>query len=113
MATPVGWLGHAFALVHGEDGDGRREAVEAWKQKHVNPEWEDFSLTICSEGCPWAEVMAALHEAPPLGAEARTVIVPAADNLFTKRRGGPKDKKQDLPESVAALLQSPPQGVKL
>ena len=113
MATPVAWLEHSFAMVHGEDGDGRREAVDAWKRKHVDPEWEDFSLTICSEGCPWAEVLAALQEAPPLGAEARTVIVPAADNLFSRRRGGPKDKKQDLPEPVAALLQPPPHGVKL
>jgi DNA polymerase III delta subunit len=87
--------------------------VDAWKRKHVDPEWEDFSLTICSEGCPWAEVVAALQEAAPLGAEARTVIVPAADNLFSKRRGGPKDKKQDLPEAVVSLLQRPPQGVKL
>jgi DNA polymerase III delta subunit len=114
MATlPAVWLEHAFAMVHGEDGDGRREAVEAWKRKHVDPEWADFALTICSEGCPWAEVIAALQEASPLGAEARTVIVPAGDNLFSKRRGGSKDKKQDLPEAVAALLQHPPQGVKL
>lgn len=113
MATPAVWLEHTFALVHGEDGDGRREAVAAWKRKHVDPEWEDFSLTICSEGCPWAEVLAALQEAAPLGAEARTVIVPAADNLFGKRRGGAKDKKQDLPEAVAAFLQHPFQGVKL
>jgi len=113
MAAPAAWLEQAFVLVHGEDGDGRREAVEAWKRKHVDPEWEDFSLTLCSEGCPWAEVLAALQEAPPLGAEARTVVVPAADNLFSKRRGGPKDKKQDLPEAVAALLQTPPRGLKL
>ena len=113
MATPSIWLEHAFALVHGEDGDGRHEAVDAWKRKHVDPEWEDFSLTNCSEGCPWAEVIAALQEAAPLGAAARTVIVPAADNLFNKRRGGSKDKKQDLPETVAALLQHPPQGVNL
>jgi DNA polymerase III delta subunit len=113
MAAPASWLEHAFALVHGEDGDGRREAVEAWRRKHVDPEWEDFSLTICSEGCPWAEVVAALQEAAPLGAAARTVIVPAADNLFSKRRGGPKDKKLDLPEAVVAFLQHPPEGVRL
>jgi DNA polymerase III delta subunit len=113
MAAPQTWLEQAFALVHGEDGDGRREAVEAWKRRQVDPEWADFSLTVCSEGCPWAEVLAALQEAAPLGAEARTVIVPAADNLFSRRRGGPKEKKQDLPEAVAALLQHPPQGVKL
>ena len=113
MPTPAAWLEHAFAMVHGEDGDGRREAVDAWKRKHVDPEWEDFSLTICSEGCPWAEIMAALQEAAPLGAEARTVIVPAAENLFSKGRGGTKGQKQDLPEAVVALLLHPPQGVRL
>ncbi|MDP1830912.1 MAG: DNA polymerase III subunit delta [Geothrix sp.] len=113
MTAPTAWLEQPFALVHGEDGDGRREAVEAWKRKHVDPEWADFTLTVCSEGCPWPEVIAALQEAAPLGAEARAVILPAADNLFSKRRGAAKDKKQDLPEPVAALLQHPPQGVKL
>jgi DNA polymerase III delta subunit len=113
MTAPAAWLEHRFALVHGEDSDGRREAVAAWTRNHVDPEWADFSLTVCSEGCPWPEVIAALQEASPLGAEARAVIVPAADNLFSKRRGGPKDKKQDLPEAVATLLQNPPQGVKL
>ncbi len=113
MATPAAWLEQSFALVHGEDGDGRREAVAAWKRQHVDPEWADFSLTLCTEGCPWAEVLAALQEAAPLGAEARAVIVPAADNLFGKRRGGAKDKKQDLPEAVTTFLQRPLQGVKL
>jgi DNA polymerase III delta subunit len=105
MAAPTAWLNHDFALVHGEDGDGRREAVEAWKQKHVDPEWADFSLTVCSEGCPWPEVVAALQEASPLGAEARTVLVPAADNLFTRTK--------DLPPTVKALLDKPPAGLKL
>jgi len=91
--------------VHGEDGDGRRLAVEAWKQKHVDPEWADFSLTICSEGCPWPEVMAALQEASPLGAEARTVIVPAADSLFARAK--------ELPGPVKAMLEKPPTGVNL
>lgn len=113
MAAPAAWLEHTFALVHGEDGDGRREAVEAWKWRHVDPEWAEFSLTVCAEGCPWPEVIAALQEAAPLGAGARAVIVPVADNLFSKRRGGPKDKKQELPEAVATLLQKPPSGVKL
>jgi DNA polymerase III delta subunit len=105
MAAPAAWLGQSFALVHGEDGDGRREAVEAWKRKHVDPEWADFSLTICSEGCPWAEVISALHEAAPLGAELRTVIVPAADNLFTRAK--------ELPASVKAILDKPIAGVNL
>ncbi len=105
MATPALWLNHTFALVHGEDGDGRREAVEAWKRKHVDPEWADFSLTVCSEGCPWPEVVAALQEASPLGAEARTVVVPAADNLFTRAK--------ELPGAVKTLLEKPPGGVNL
>ena len=103
MATA--WLDQSFALVHGEDGDGRRKAVEAWKQKHVDPEWADFSLTVCGEGCPWPEVVAALQEATPLGAEARTVLVPAADNLFLRAK--------ELPAAVKGLLEKPPQGVKL
>lgn len=103
MATP--WLDQSFALVHGEDGDGRRKAVEAWKQKHVDPEWADFSLTVCGEGCPWPEVVAALQEATPLGAEARTVLAPAADNLFLRAK--------ELPAAVKGLLEKPPQGVKL
>lgn len=103
MAAP--WLDQPFALVHGEDGDGRRKAVEDWKRKHVDLEWADFSLTICGEGCPWPEVVTALQEATPLGAEARTVIVPAADNLFTRAK--------ELPAAVKGLLEKPPQGVKL
>lgn len=104
MAAPA-WLDHTFALIHGEDGDGRRKSVEDWKARHVDPEWADFTLTICAEGCPWAEVVAALQEAAPLGAEARTVIVPAADNLFTRAK--------ELPGAVKVLLEKPPQGVNL
>jgi DNA polymerase III delta subunit len=105
MAVPAAWLERTFALLHGEDGDGRREALEAWKRKHVDPEWADFSLTVCSEGCPWPEVVAALQEATPLGAEARTVIVPTADNLFLRAK--------ELPPAVRALLEKPPEGVNL
>jgi len=105
MAAPAPWLNHTFALVHGEDGDGRREAVEAWKRKHVDPEWADFSLTLCSEGCPWPEVVAALQEASPLGAEARSVVVPAADNLFARAK--------ELPGAVKAILEKPTGGVNL
>jgi DNA polymerase III delta subunit len=102
---PAAWIQQPFALVHGEDGDRRRAAVEAWKAKHVDSEWADFTLTVCAEGCPWAEVLAALQEAPPLGAEARCVVVPAADNLFAK----PKE----LPANLKALLEKPPEGVRL
>ncbi len=105
MAVPAAWLSQGFVLLHGEDGDGRREALEAWKQKHVDPEWADFSLTVCSEGCPWPDVTAALQEAAPLGAETRTVIVPAADNLFTRAK--------ELPAVVRAILEKPPPGVNL
>jgi DNA polymerase III delta subunit len=105
MAAPAAWLAQPFALVHGEDGDGRREAVEGWKAKHVDPEWADFSLTVCSEGCPWAEVVASLQEAAPLGADMRTVIVPAADNLFTRAK--------ELPAAVKGVLDKPPAGVNL
>ena len=105
MALPAAWLEHTFALVHGEDGDARRVAVETWKQKHVDPEWADFSLTVCSEGCPWPEVVAALQEASPLGAEARTVIVPVADNLFARAK--------ELPTAVRGILEKPLSGVNL
>lgn len=104
MAAPA-WLDHSFALVHGEDGDGRRKAVAEWTRRHVDAEWADFSLTVCSEGCPWPEVVAALQEAAPLGADVRTVLVPAADNLFVRAK--------ELPGAVKALLEKPPQGVNL
>lgn len=100
MAVPAAWLDHRVALVHGEDGDGRRAAMEAWKARHVDPEWADFCLTVCSEGCPWPEVMSALQESAPLGAEARTILVPAADNLFLRAK--------DLPPAVKQFLDHPP-----
>ncbi len=97
-AVPEAWLKAEQALLHGEDADGRRLAVEAWKARHVDPEWADFCLTVCREGCPWPEVTAALAEAAPLGVP-RVVLVPQADNLLAK----PKD----LPPPVAALLKQP------
>ncbi len=98
IAPPEAWVRSGQALVHGEDADGRRQAVEAWKAHHVDPEWADFCLTVCREGCPWPEVTAALAEAAPLGVP-RVVLVPQADNLLAK----PKD----LPAPVAALLKQP------
>ncbi|BDU73357.1 DNA polymerase III subunit delta [Mesoterricola silvestris] len=98
MAIPRTWLDSPFALLHGEDGDGRREAVEAWKAVHVDPEWEVFSFTVCAEGCPWAEVVNALTESAPLGAD-RVVLVPQADNLL--------EKAKELPASVKRLVQEP------
>ncbi|HET6329526.1 MAG TPA: hypothetical protein VFF76_01945, partial [Holophagaceae bacterium] len=99
-AALAGWAKQPFALVHGEDGDGRKAAVAAWKTAHVEPEWADWSLTICGDGCPWAEVQNAMQEAPPMGVAARTVIVPSADNLFAK----PKE----LPPSIKAWMEKPP-----
>ena len=104
-AALAAWAKQPFALVHGEDGDGRKAAVAAWKAVHVDPEWADWSLTICGDGCPWAEVQNAMQEAPPMGVAARTVIVPSADNLFAK----PKD----LPASIKAWMEKAPADLRL
>lgn len=98
MAVPEAWLNQEMALLHGEDGEGRREALEAWKARHVDPEWADFSLLVCAEGCPWAEVQNALSESAPLGA-SRVVIVPQADNLL--------EKPKELPPTIKGLLANP------
>ena len=98
MAIPTAWLESPFALLHGEDSDGRRAAQEAWKAIHVDPEWEVFSFTVCSEGCPWAEVLNALTESAPLGAD-RVVLVPQADNLL--------EKAKELPPAVKRILVEP------
>ena len=97
-ALPEAWLRAEQALLHGEDGDGRRAALDAWTARHVDPDWADFSLTVCREGCPWAEVLAALSEAAPMGA-VRVVVVPQADALMAK----PKE----LPAAVLELLKRP------
>ncbi len=104
MKVPEAWLAQPYALVHGDDSELRRAAVEAWKARHVDPEWADFSLLQCSEGGPWAEVVNALREAPPLGTD-RVVLVPQADHLLAK----PKD----LPKAVTALLEHPLAGTRL
>ncbi|HLO65450.1 MAG TPA: hypothetical protein VK188_00425 [Holophaga sp.] len=104
MVLPKAWLEATYALVHGEDSDGRRLAVEAWRLAHVDPEWEVFSHTQCSEGCPWAEVLNALSEAAPLGAD-RVVVVPQADNLL--------ERAKELPSAVKAALQDPLPGTRL
>jgi DNA polymerase III delta subunit len=104
MKVPEAWLAQPYALVHGDDSELRRAAVEAWKARHVDPEWADFSLLVCAEGGPWAEVVNALQEAPPLGTD-RVVVVPQADHLLAK----PKD----LPKPVAALLERPLPGTRL
>jgi DNA polymerase III delta subunit len=104
MAIPRAWLDSPFALLHGEDSEGRKAAMEAWKAIHVDPEWEVFALTICAEGCPWAEVFNALSEGAPMGSD-RVVVVPQADNLL--------EKAKELPPAVKQILQSPLPATKL
>ena len=104
MAIPAAFLQAEYALLHGEDSEGRLGALEAWKARHVDPEWADFSLTICTEGAPWPEVQNALLESAPLGA-VRVVVVPQADNLL--------EKPKELPPTIKALLASPVPDTKL
>lgn len=104
MAIPETFLRAEYALLHGEDSEGRSAALEAWKARHVDPEWADFSLLVCAEGCPWAEVQNALSESAPLGA-ARVVVVPQAENLL--------EKPKDLPPTIRALLEHPLSDTKL
>lgn len=98
MSVPEAWCKAEYALLHGEDGEGRLEAMEAWKARHVDPEWAEFSLSVCSESCPWAEVQNALMESAPLGTY-RVVVVPQADNLLAKAK--------EIPASIKQILQSP------
>jgi DNA polymerase III delta subunit len=98
MAVPASFIQAEYALLHGEDSEGRLEALEAWKARHVDPEWADFSLTVCMEGCPWPEVQNALSECAPLGA-VRVVVVPQAENLL--------EKPKELPPSIKGLLTNP------
>lgn len=104
MSLPEAWLNSDLALVHGEDSDARREAVEAWKARRVDPEWAEFALSVCSESAPWGEVVSALCEAGPMGV-ARVVVVPQADHLL--------QKPKDLPPSVKGWLTTPPPGTQL
>ena len=98
MTVPESFLQAEYALLHGEDSEGRRSAQEAWKARYVDPEWADFSLLVCAEGCPWAEVQNALSESAPLGA-LRVVVVPQAENLL--------EKPKELPPTIKALLERP------
>ena len=98
MALPEAFLRAEYALLHGEDSEGRTLALEAWKARHVDPEWADFSLLVCREGCPWAEVQNALSESAPLGV-ARVVVVPQAENLL--------EKPKELPGPIRAFLERP------
>lgn len=98
------WAREPLALVHGDDSDARKEAVEAWKAIHVDPEWAEFSLSVCSENAPWAEVVNALSESAPFGA-SRVVIVPQADSLLAK----PKD----TPAGLLRWIEAPSPDLKL
>lgn len=89
------WSGAKFALLYGEDSDGRILAINAWKKANVDPEWEAFSFTECSEGCLWPEVINALQESAPMGKD-RAVLVPQADNLLGKGYKIPPEVKQML-----------------
>jgi DNA polymerase III delta subunit len=104
MAVPRAWLEARYALLHGEDSDGRSAAMAAWTAAHVDPEWEVFSFTVCAEGCPWAEVLNALGESAPLGTD-RVVLVPQADNLL--------ERAKELPPAVKQVLQAPIAGTRL
>ncbi|MDR2561316.1 MAG: hypothetical protein LBC63_06075 [Holophagales bacterium] len=99
MAVPESFVGAKYALVHGDDSDGRSEAVQAWKARHVDPEWEDFSLITCPEGCTWPAVKSALLETAPFGA-TRVVVVPQADNILEKAKELPKEAKQFLTSPI-------------
>lgn len=99
MSAPAAWLKADLALVHGEDSEARRQAVDEWKMARVDPEWAEFALSICSESAPWGEVVSALSEAGPMGV-ARVVIVPQADHLL--------QKPKDLPAAVKGWLTTPP-----
>jgi len=104
MTVPEAWCRAEYALLHGEDGEGRLDALEAWKAHHVDPDWAEFSLSVCSEGGPWAEVQNALLESAPLGTH-RVVLVPQADNLLAKAK--------EIPASIKQILQSPPSDTRL
>jgi hypothetical protein len=99
------WAGAKFALLHGEDSDGRTLAINTWKQANVDPEWEVFSFTVCSENCLWPAVINALQESAPMGTD-RVVLVPQADNLLGKGGKLPTEAKQILinPISGTRLL---------
>ena len=101
MAVPEPFLNARYALLHGDDADSRVQVQKAWRDRHVDPEWEDFSLLVCPEGCPWPVVHNALIEQAPFGID-RVVIVPQADNLL--------ERAKELPPEVKTLLTQPIEG---
>jgi len=98
MDIPKAFLNAKYALIHGDDAEGRVQALSAWKARHVDSEWEDFSLIVCPEGCQWPVVQSALLEAAPFGAD-RVVIVPQAENLL--------ERAKELPPAVKTFLTKP------
>ncbi|MDR1841324.1 MAG: DNA polymerase III subunit delta [Holophagales bacterium] len=104
MDIPKAFLDARYALLHGDDAEGRMRAISEWKARHVDPEWEDFSLIVCPEGCQWPVVQSALLEAAPFGAD-RVVIVPQADNLL--------ERAKELPPAVKTFLSKPLEGTRL
>jgi len=104
MHLPEPFLAAKYALLHGDDAEGRVQAVAGWKARHVDPEWEDFSLMVCPEGCQWPAVQNALLESAPFGAD-RVVLVPQADNLL--------ERAKELPPAVRAFLTKPLEGTRL
>jgi len=104
MDIPKAFLNAKYALLHGDDAEGRVQALSAWRARHVDAEWEDFSLIVCPEGCLWPVVQNALLEATPFGAD-RVVIVPQADNLL--------ERAKELPGAVKEFLTRPLEGTRL
>jgi len=94
------WLDANYALLHGEDSDGRRTAIEAWKTRHVDSDWGVFSFTICNEYCSWSEIVSALRESAPMGAD-RVVMAPHVDNLFEKGKKLPEEVKHLFAHYIA------------
>lgn len=98
------WLKQTLALVHGDDRDAAQEAVRSWKDRHVDQEWADFSLRVCSENASWNEVMQALTDGYPQGPSHLTVIVPCAENLI---------EKKDVPKAFETFQKNPPDQIRL
>ena len=53
MPVPEAWVQAHYALLHGEDSEGRRAALEAWKVRHVDPEWAaSTAIRALMDQCP-------------------------------------------------------------
>jgi DNA polymerase III delta subunit len=85
--------------LHGEDCDGRRAAIIDWKATHVDHDWGAFSFSVCNESCSWSEIINALRESAPLGAD-RVVLAPQVDNLFEHGKKLPKEAREILESPI-------------